>query len=73
MTNVANLLKNSNQDQKIDLMAGMYNAVLTGDNETVDTQLFLALEQGDFAKAKEIYETAFRPYLKSVANQKAAA
>lgn len=73
MTNVANLLKNSNQDQKIDLMAGMYNAVLTGDNEAVDTQLFLALEQGDFAKAKEIYETAFRPYLNSVANQKAAA
>lgn len=73
MTNVANLLKTSNQDQSIDLMAGMYNAVLNGDNVTADTQLFLALEQGDFAKAKEIYETAFRPYLNSVANQKAAA
>lgn len=73
MTNVANLLKNSNKSELLNLLSGLYGDVLVGDNETVDAQLFLALEQGDFAKAKEIYETAFRPYLKSVANQKAAA
>lgn len=73
MTNVANLLKNSNRSELLDLLSDLYGAVLTGDNETIDAQLFLALEQGDFAKAKEVYETAFRPYLNSVANQKAAA
>jgi len=73
MSPIAELLNSSTQDQLMDLLGGMYSAVLVGDNLTADAQLFLALEKGDLAKAKEVYESVFKPYFESAVNQKEAA
>ena len=73
MTNIANLLKNSSKDELIDLFAEMYNTVLTGADETADSDLFLALENNDLQKAKEVYEKVFKPFFELKADHKEAA
>lgn len=73
MTNIANLLKNSSKDELIDLFAEMYNTVLTGADELADRDLFLALENNDLQKAKEVYEKVFKPFFEMKADHQEAA